>query len=46
MKYEAIKEHRNEFSVEKMCRVLGLHAPNYYKWGSRKKVVQGGDSQN
>ena len=46
MKYEAIKEHRNEFSVERMCRVLGLHAPNYYNGRSRKKVVQGGGSKN
>ena len=32
MKYEAISTYRPEFSVGKMCRVLGLKEANYYRW--------------
>lgn len=32
MKYEAIGTYRPEFSVGKMCRVLGLKEENYYRW--------------
>ena len=32
MKYEAISTYKPEFSVGKMCRVLGLKEANYYCW--------------
>lgn len=32
MKYEAIEANSSKFKVKKMCQVLGLKAPNYYRW--------------
>jgi Transposase and inactivated derivatives len=32
MKYEAIRTYSPEFSVAKMCKVLGLTAGSYYNW--------------
>ncbi len=32
MKYAFIREHRSEFSVRAMCRVLGVHASGFYRW--------------
>ena len=32
MKYEAIRTNSPEFSVAKMCKVLGLTAGSYYNW--------------
>ena len=37
MKYEAIKKYRKEYPVIKMCKVLGLYPPNYYKWEHQEK---------
>ena len=39
MKYAWIKEHRDEYSVCQMCRVLKLARSGYYKWlqGTRSK---------
>ena len=36
MKYEAIAGSR-EFSVRKMCEVLGLREANYYQWKRRQR---------
>ena len=30
--YEFIKAHRNRYSVQVMCRVLGVARSGYYKW--------------
>lgn len=32
MKYAFIKDHRAEFSVRAMCRVLGVHFSGFYAW--------------
>ena len=32
MKYAFIKDHRTEFSVRAMCRVLGVHFSGFYAW--------------
>ena len=32
MKYAFIKDHRPEFSVRAMCRVLGVHFSGFYAW--------------
>ena len=36
MKYEAIAKYSQEFSVRKMCAVLGLAAQAYYQWRRRE----------
>ena len=36
MKYEAIAQYRQEFSVRKMCAVLGLAPQAYYQWQRRE----------
>ncbi|MDL2220445.1 IS3 family transposase [Eubacteriales bacterium OttesenSCG-928-N14] len=35
MKYEMIQTHSPEFSVRKMCKVLGLTTTAYYNWAKR-----------
>lgn len=40
MKYEAIDEHRRQFSVRKMCSALGVKESNYYRWRSVQKQQQ------
>ena len=32
MKFEFIDNHRSEFAVEKMCRVLDVSRSGYYRW--------------
>ena len=32
MKYAFIRDHRAEFSVRAMCRVLGVHFSGFYAW--------------
>ena len=35
MKYKFIQEHEQEFSVERMCHVLGIGRSGYYDWRGR-----------
>jgi len=35
MKYKFIKEHRNEFDIARMCRLLGVNRSSYYAWFNR-----------
>ncbi len=35
MKYAFIAAHANEFSVERMCKVLGVRRSGYYAWRKR-----------
>ncbi|MGI6684442.1 MAG: IS3 family transposase [Bacillota bacterium] len=37
VKYEFIHEHRSQFRVEKMCKVLGVSKSGYFKWLNRPK---------
>ncbi len=30
--YRFIEAHRNEYGVERMCRVLGVARSGYYQW--------------
>ena len=38
MKYEAIMTYSQEFSVRKMCKVLGLAESAYYQWLRREEL--------
>ncbi len=40
MKYRFISDHRFEFGVEKMCRVLKVSRSGYYSWRGRGKSVR------
>ena len=37
MKYQFIKRHRLEFSVQRMCRVLALSISGFYAWLKRRE---------
>jgi putative transposase len=36
MRYKFIREHRQEFSVQRMCRVLDVTRSGYYAWTPEK----------
>jgi transposase InsO family protein len=36
MRYKFIREHRQEFSVQRMCQVLGVTRSGYYAWQPEK----------
>jgi putative transposase len=36
MRYEFIREHRQEFSIKRMCQVLGVTRSGYYAWQPEK----------
>lgn len=46
MKYEAMYENRNKFSVRKMCKVLEVKESNYYRWQKRQKEKLKIESRN
>ena len=37
MKYEAIEANSSTFEVKRMCKILELKAPNYYRWKKQKE---------
>lgn len=37
MRYEYIREHRQEFSVKRMCQLLGVTRSGYYAWQAEKQ---------
>jgi putative transposase len=36
MRYQCIREHRAEFSVKRMCQLLGVTRSGYYAWKSER----------
>jgi len=36
MRYKYIQEHRQEFTVKRMCEVLGVTRSGYYAWRCEK----------
>jgi putative transposase len=36
MRYQYIREHRQEFSVKRMCQILGVTRSGYYAWQPEK----------
>ena len=37
MRYQFIREHREEFSVKRMCQMLGVTRSGYYAWQPEKE---------
>ena len=37
MKYEAIEANSSTYEVKRMCKILELKAPNYYRWKKQKE---------
>lgn len=44
MRYQYIREHREEFSVKRMCQLLGVTRSGYYAWQSETTSLR--DSEN
>jgi putative transposase len=40
MKYEFILNHEKEYSVKRMCKVLGIRRSGYYAWRKRPKSAR------
>jgi putative transposase len=36
MRYQFIREHRQEYSVKRMCQILGVTRSGYYAWQPEK----------
>ena len=45
MRYEFIREHRREFSVQRMCRVLNVTRSGYYAWQPEKTGPRAQENQ-
>ena len=45
MKYAFIREHRNEFKVVRMCRVLQVSRSGYYHWVDRPESCRAREEQ-
>lgn len=41
MRFQFIEDHRSEFSVVKMCKVLEVSTSGYFKWRNHKPSQQG-----
>ncbi len=37
MKYKFIEEHKNKFSISRICQVLGVNRSGYYSWLNRSE---------
>jgi putative transposase len=40
MRYQCIRDHREEFSVKRMCQLLGVNRSGYYVWRPGKKSLR------
>ena len=40
MRYQFIREHRQEFSVTRMCQLLDVTRSGYYAWQPEKAGVR------
>ena len=40
MRYQCIREHRGEYSVKRMCQLLGVNRSGYYAWRPGKKSLR------
>ena len=40
MRYQYIREHRQEFSVKRMCQLLGVTRSGYYAWQTEKTSLR------
>jgi putative transposase len=40
MRYKYIREHRQEFSIKRMCQILGVTRSGYYAWQPEKAGVR------
>jgi putative transposase len=45
MRYEFIREHRHEFSVQRMCRVMDVTRSGYYAWQPEKAGPRAQENQ-
>ena len=45
MRYEFIREHQHEFSVQRMCRVLDVARSGYYAWKPEKTGPRAQENQ-
>ena len=45
MRYEFIREHQREFSVQRMCRVLAVTRSGYYAWQPEKTGPRAQENQ-
>ena len=40
MRYQYIREHREEFSVKRMCQLLSVTRSGYYAWRPEKRNLR------
>ena len=45
MRYQYIREHREEFSVKRMCQLLGVTRSGYYAWQSETTSLRESENQ-
>lgn len=45
MRYQYIREHREEFSVKRMCQLLGVTRSGYYAWQSETTSLREAENQ-